>query len=129
FLNKKVKPGLDEFEQKIKKFHLIEQELEEMTTIYSLDSLEIDIKKLRMSLLQEATAWKHAYGQALNQSVKESMDELITFMEETETALNRKIEDLEAVNNTMNVLEKMREVESNIEGKLKPIEDAYNLLN
>jgi dynein heavy chain len=122
------KPSLQQYEAKIHYFSQIEKQLDEMQQFHKLGSLLLDLKPIKLALKTEAQQWKYKYGQAANAVVKRKMDKLISFIDDTTNSLSREATDLEGVNQTMLVLEKMRIEEGKIHAKLKPIEDTYAVL-
>lgn len=126
---KKRDPSIEEYEQKIAEFSTVEEELRGRSRHENMGSLALDLKPITDALHTEASQWKHAYGQALNEKAKARMSEMSSFMEDTKTVLQRPANDLETLNLKMKTIEKMREQESKIDTILKPIESCYSILN
>ena len=82
-----------------------------------------------MALRQEAAARKNALGGKLNAQAKADMDQLVNKIESMTAKLCRKVQDLSDVNATMQLLNVLRDEESEIElCKLRPIVETYELL-
>jgi dynein heavy chain len=124
----KDKPSLDSYEAQIRYFSEVGDNLDNIKQFHKMGSLMLDLKPIMLALKTEALQWKYAYGQALNTRVKKKVDKLTTFIDEMTQNLQRKITDLDSVNQTMDVLEKIRDVESKIDSKMTPIEEALVIL-
>jgi dynein heavy chain len=124
----KDRPRLDDFEAQIRYFSEIGNNLDNMKQYHKMGSLLLDMKPIMLALKTEALQWKYAYGQALNGRVKKKVDKLTSFIDEMTQNLQRKITDLDSVNQTMEVLEKIRDIESKIDAKMTPIEEATAVL-
>ena len=85
--------------------------------------------KLKSALIEEAKAWKLAFGQALNAKAGQDMTEIEEFLDSINKRLSRKIKDLDDVRAAMAALNEIRENEIRIDMTIGPIEESYAMLN
>lgn len=52
---------------------------------------------LKMALITEAKAWKHAYGRHLNKKAAKDMDDILEFFDNTMKKLCRPVKDLDDI--------------------------------
>ena len=144
-----AKPGLNEYEMCIKKYHELHEEVSNMPSTFVIGTLALDLQPLKLALKREASAWKTDFGTALNAKGKGKLDKYLTYMDETMNKLGRKVfpssrddirfkcltfsslsqvEDLSDINQLMSVLSILREKESVMEMKMIPIEESYQVL-
>ena len=121
-------PSMGDFENKISDFYEMEKRVDHAPNGFIVGPISIDSSPLKLSMKSEATMWKNLYGEKMNDKVRGMMDYILEYMEETQVVMSREINDLEDINNMMGTLEKMRQLEAEIDMKMAPIEDAYRTL-
>jgi dynein heavy chain len=121
-------PTIADFEAEINRFEYIEREINDIPSQTAINVLLISAEPLRLALSTETKAWKQTYGLNLNSKVKKDMEEMMEYMENKTMRLNRKIADIDDLRNAVTTLREIRETEVNIDMKLQPVEEAYQLL-
>lgn len=74
-------------------------------------------------------ACTHKLGQAMKKKYKREMDYVYAVINEMDRKLDRQIRDLDDVRTVMDTLSKIREQEVDMELKIEPIEDAFNMMH
>ena len=123
------KASLNEYENVIKMYHAREATLEEITPSFQTGPLILLTEELRLALVLEARAFKIAFSKALNQKAGQQMTEIFTFFDTMSLKLSRPIQDLDDIRGAMATLKEVRDNEIKIDSSIKPIEEAYALLN
>ncbi|KAG5463766.1 MAG: dynein, axonemal, heavy chain 5, partial [Olpidium bornovanus] len=121
-------PTIADFEAEINKYEYIEREIQEIPNSTQIGLLMISAEPLKLALTQETKDWKLEYGQKLNSKVKKDMEELIEYMDSKTVKLARKISDIDDLRLAVTTLSEIREAEVDIDMKVAPIEEAYQLL-
>ncbi|KAI9141404.1 dynein heavy chain and region D6 of dynein motor-domain-containing protein [Paraphysoderma sedebokerense] len=121
-------PTVADFELEINKYELIEKEVADIPSGTHIGILFVSAEPLKLALLGEAKDWKHCYGLNLNMKVKKDMEDLIEYMEKQSLKLSRKISDIDDLRLAVTTLSEIREAEVDVDMKMAPIEEAYQLL-
>lgn len=104
-----------------------------LTTIPDLEyfgqCVVLSTEKLKLGLICEIKAYTHKLGQAMKKKYKREMDYVYAVINEMERKLDRPIRDLDDVRMIMDTLSKIREQEVDMDLKIDPIEEAFNVMN
>eukprot|EP00698_Gefionella_okellyi_P008566 TRINITY_DN2129_c0_g2_i1.p1 TRINITY_DN2129_c0_g2~~TRINITY_DN2129_c0_g2_i1.p1 ORF type:complete len:4490 (+),score=1324.74 TRINITY_DN2129_c0_g2_i1:457-13926(+) len=125
-----VEPTIDDYEQQLEKYDRCMKDIDSLAPFRVIGSLSLETQSIKESLKKEANDWKQMFGSRLNHISKSKMKDLTDFMDDTMQQLTRKNKDLDLddVNNTMKVLERLRVMEAEFLMKLAPIQDTYGML-
>nr|CAD7569561.1 unnamed protein product [Timema californicum] len=85
-------------------------------------------ERLKFGLLTEVRACTFRIGQVLKKKYRREMDYVYAVMNEMDRKLERPIRDLDDVRLVMETLKKIREQEVDMELKIEPIEEAFNVV-
>lgn len=88
----------------------------------------LSTEKLKLGLLCEIKAYTHKLGQAMKKKYKREMDYVYAVINEMDRKLDRPIRDLDDVRMIMDTLGKIREQEVDMDLKIDPIEEAFNVM-
>lgn len=122
------RPALEDYEEELKKFVRIEQEIEDIAPINNIGPLSLNTSNLKLQLKQESSQWKIKYSDNLHQQSRQQMEALIEYMKQTTTKLNREIDSLDVLRFVMGTLREIRERESGIDMEINPVLDMYTML-
>ncbi|KAI9220476.1 dynein heavy chain and region D6 of dynein motor-domain-containing protein [Blastocladiella britannica] len=122
-------PTIADFEAEINRYEMIERDIAEIPASTQIGLLLVSSEPLKLALMTETKDWKHIYGLNLNRKVKQDMEGLIDYMEKQTLKLSRKISDIDDLRLAVTTLSEIRETEVDIDMKVQPIEEAYQLLN
>lgn len=89
--------------------------------MFRTENLKVNFEKL-------ARAWKDIYATNLNTKARLELQQLTTFMNDIQGQMNLEIKDLTAVRKIMKALSQFRELESNFDMKVFPLEEIYQNL-
>nr|CAD7258975.1 unnamed protein product [Timema shepardi] len=90
--------------------------------------LALSTERLKFGLLTEVRACTFRIGQVLKKKYRREMDYVYAVMNEMDRKLERPIRDLDDVRLVMETLKKIREQEVDMELKIEPIEEAFNVV-
>ncbi|KAL1130923.1 hypothetical protein AAG570_012164 [Ranatra chinensis] len=88
----------------------------------------IAVDKLKLGLQTELKTCINKIGQILRKKYTREMDYVYAVMSEMERKLERPVRDLDDVRMVMETLKKIREQEVDMELRIEPIEEAFNIL-
>lgn len=88
----------------------------------------LSTEKLKLGLICEIKAYTHKLGQAMKKKYKREMDYVYAVINEMDRKLDRPIRDLDDVRMIMDTLGKIREQEVDMDLKIDPIEEAFNVM-
>nr|CAI5822334.1 unnamed protein product [Callosobruchus analis] len=120
---------LTEFEMSLRKHaELTERIATEPNTFDIANCLAISTDQLKYGLLTEIKACTYRIGQAMKKKYRREMDYVYAVISDMERKLDRNIRDLDDVRMIMDTLKRIREQETDMELKIEPIEEAFNVL-
>ncbi|VEN47384.1 unnamed protein product, partial [Callosobruchus maculatus] len=120
---------LTEFEMSLRKHaELNERIATEPNTFVIANCLAISTDQLKYGLLTEIKSCTYRIGQAMKKKYRREMDYVYAVISDMERKLDRNIRDLDDVRMIMDTLKKIREQETDMELKIEPIEEAFNVL-
>ncbi|XP_037924624.1 dynein heavy chain 5, axonemal isoform X2 [Hermetia illucens] len=90
--------------------------------------IAISNERLKFGLAVEIKSCNHKIGQAMKKKYKKEMDYVYAVISEMDRKLDRQIRDLDDVRMIMDTLGKIREQEVDMELRIDPIEEAFNVL-
>ncbi|VDL99205.1 unnamed protein product [Schistocephalus solidus] len=122
-------PIVSDISDQIKHFSDLEAAVSGLPSQYQVGPLLLKVQELRGGLTAECQNWRQAIGRAVNKECAVEMQELVTRMDGLMKRLLRPVKDLDDIRSQMAALVEFRESEVNIEMSIKPIEEAYALLN
>lgn len=121
--------GLQEFEQSLRYLAeldaqlLVEPEQQQLS-----QCLRLATERLKLGLKVEIRACTRKISQAMLKKYKREMDYVYAVINEMDRKLDRTIRDLDDVRMVMDTLAKIREQDVDMELKIDPIEEAFNIL-
>ena len=124
----KQRPSITDYEGELKKFLVVESDINLIAPVYSIGALMLNTSNLKLQLRNESRQWKVLYSNKVHQQAKESMYNLFEYMRVTTSKLALNVESLDSLRYVMNVLKEVREKESSIDMEISPILDMYQML-
>ena len=121
-------PQISDFEEQMKRFNNLEQEIDAIVPTYCIGALKLNTINLKLQLSTETRQWKVLYSNKVHQLAKEQMANLYEYMRGITIKLNVEVQSLDTLRYVVNVLKEVREKESSIEMDISPILDMYNML-
>lgn len=123
------RPSITDYEEELKKFLQVEDEIEHIQPLHSIGALILNTENLKLQLRNELRLWKVLYSNKVHQQAKERMYNLFEYIRVTNGKLNLEVQSLETLRYVMNVLKEIREKESSIDMDISPIVDMYQILD
>ncbi|XP_060534779.1 dynein axonemal heavy chain 5 isoform X2 [Cylas formicarius] len=121
---------LPEFEASLRKHEELSERLATEPDLFAIAGcLAVSSEKLKYGLMTEIKSCTHRIGQAMKKKYKREMEYVYAVINEMERKLERTIRDLDDVRMIMETLKKIREQEVDMELKIDPVEEAFNVLN
>ena len=125
------KPTLVMFEQELKRYKAMEDDIEGIQSTYTIGSLSLDTRRLKTSLKKEANKWKSQYAKNLHQQASRDLQRIQAQMDEDRKALEQEIDhtdSLEDLRMTMYTLKEIRDRESEVDLLFEPVQEMYDML-
>jgi len=96
FLETETRPGKDipplpKFEEKIKRYRDLEDEIKELTASKTFGWIRVDAKPIKQALYSWACRWTFAYKQYLLDKVTKTTEDLISFMSSSDLTMDKDI--------------------------------------
>nr|CAD7423855.1 unnamed protein product [Timema monikensis] len=121
--------SLPDFESWLRRHGELEGQLTTEPDMHSFGCcLALSTERLKFGLLTEVRACTFRIGQVLKKKYRREMDYVYAVMNEMDRKLERPIRDLDDVRLVMETLKKIREQEVDMELKIEPIEEAFNVV-
>eukprot|EP01138_Halocafeteria_seosinensis_P007479 gb/GECG01007645.1/.p1 GENE.gb/GECG01007645.1/~~gb/GECG01007645.1/.p1 ORF type:complete len:3314 (+),score=514.53 gb/GECG01007645.1/:1-9942(+) len=121
-------PGIDDYEEQLKFFMKIEEEINEIEDTAVIGALNLRTTDMKNQMQQLAEQWKVRYSDNLHKMAKNKMAELSEYMKKGFTKLSRTVDNLDSLKFIMETLEEIRDKEATIEADIAPIMDMYAML-
>ncbi|KAJ1525369.1 hypothetical protein ONE63_010185 [Megalurothrips usitatus] len=123
-----LKLGLTDLEGMLRRHGELEADLATEPDMYYFGCLAISTERLKFGLLTEVKSCTYRIGQVLKKKYHREMDYVYAVMTEMERKLERQIRDLDDVRLVMETLKKIRDQEVDMELRIDPIEEAFNVI-
>ncbi|CAG9558495.1 unnamed protein product [Danaus chrysippus] len=121
--------NLSDFELALKRHSELEAKLDTEPDVLIIGNcLAISTEKLKLGLNTELKNGTFRISQAMRKKYKREMDYVYAIMNDLERKLERPIRDLDDVRTVMETLKKIREQEVDMELKIDPVEEAFNVI-
>ncbi|CAH0703217.1 unnamed protein product [Spodoptera exigua] len=121
--------NLNDFEISLKRHSELEAKLESEPDFLIIGNcLAVSTEKLKLGLTTELKNGTHRISQAMRKKYKREMDYVYAIMNDLDRKLERPIRDLDDVRTVMETLKKIREQEVDMELRIDPVEEAFNII-
>eukprot|EP00754_Rhynchopus_humris_P030089 Rhum_TRINITY_DN15257_c1_g1::Rhum_TRINITY_DN15257_c1_g1_i3::g.146501::m.146501/K10408/DNAH; dynein heavy chain, axonemal len=124
-------PTLAMFEQELKRYKAVEDDVEGIQPSYVIGSLSLDTARLKAALKRESQEWKSQYAKNLHQQASRDLARIQAQMDENDKALQNPIKEedsLEDLRMMMYTLKEIRERESEVDLLFEPVQENYAML-
>ncbi|XP_039763737.1 dynein heavy chain 5, axonemal [Pararge aegeria] len=121
--------NLNDFELALKRHSELEAKLATEPDVLIIGNcVAVSTEKLKLGLNTELKNGTYKISQAMRKKYKREMDYVYAIMNDLERKLERPIRDLDDVRTVMETLKKIREQEVDMELKIDPVEEAFNVI-
>ena len=123
------KPDIYSFESELKKYNLIEAELDSEKNEFQYGRMLVTTEKFRNSVKNEIQQWVNLIGRAMHTKYKSEMDLLIAQINDLDKKLERPMNDLDDIRIIMETQKKIREIEIDLDIKIEIVENAFMMMH
>ena len=93
----KKEPELDDYDKELKRFQVVEHEIESLPSSQTIGPLVLDSVKIKEQLIYEAKQWMVVYSDNLHNKAREMMAELFEYMKSRMSKLGSEVSELESL--------------------------------
>jgi dynein heavy chain len=122
-------PTIDDFENELKRFLNVEQEIASISPIHVIGALSLNTANIKLQLRNESRQWKVQYSDKVHQQARTKLYSLMEYIRKTTNAMSAPVENLHNLRYCMSILKEVREKESSIEIEISPMLDMYAVLD
>lgn len=114
-------PTLQNYEDELKKFSQIEEEIEKIVPNYKIGAMELMTQNICLSFSTWAKDWKLQYSQDLHKRARHHLDNLTEQTKMLTTKLSKPVKDIDSLGYVMETLEQIRKEQAEIDMKFNPV--------
>ncbi|XP_049799902.1 dynein axonemal heavy chain 8-like [Schistocerca nitens] len=118
-------PIIQEIKEEFEKYEDTSEQIRRIPDVHVIRTLEIVMDKFKEALLKESMAWKILLGKYLSLAYRAKLAEMMEFIKEKSSVLQRKVKDLDDVRVAMACLEAVRQNFLRLDMGIGPIEEVY----
>ena len=122
------KPQIYDFENVLKKYNLIEAELDSEISEFRYGKMLVTTGQLKDSIKNEIKQWINLIGRAMYTKYKSEMELLIAQINDLDKKLERPMNDLDDIRMLMETQKKIRESEIDLDMKIETVENAFTMM-
>ncbi|EFC48546.1 hypothetical protein NAEGRDRAFT_55628 [Naegleria gruberi] len=122
---------LPKFDEQIKKYHNIHEQIKELTACDNAGWLRVDAKPIKQELLKICTSWEKLFSNFLVQNVSERLNDIYQFMNTVESGIDKEVTDGD-ITTLREVIRYIRDIKSETEsenGIFQPLQEIVVLLS
>ncbi|XP_051153326.1 dynein axonemal heavy chain 8 isoform X1 [Leptopilina boulardi] len=124
-----AEPIVVDIKNKFDEFENLFLEINNLPEFYIIGCIQINMDKLKFSLMEEAGIWKKTFGLILSKTYEEKLRKIVGYIDEKNKILSRDINDLEDVRIAMRCLGEIRNDFISMDIELISIEETYALMS
>jgi dynein heavy chain len=130
FLNDFItaKPGIYDFDRELKKFNMIEAELDSEQTDFHYGKMIVKTHEFKQSVKNEIRQWINLIGRAMQMKYRSEMNNIIAQINDLDKKLDRPMNDLDDIRIIMETQKKIRESEIDLDMKIELVENAFTMM-
>lgn len=125
----KKNPSLQDYEDQLKKFTSVEDEIEKISNSHLIGAIELKTENLCQGLKSLAKDWKNQYSFDLHKRARGMLDHLTEQTKNLDIKLHKDVKDIGSLGYVMESLEEIRKQQAEIDMKFNPVLDMYSLLD
>ena len=125
----KKNPTLQDYEDALKRFSNIEDDIEKIEFSHIIGAMELKTTNLCSGLRQHAKDWKAQYSHDLHKRARSMLDQLTEHTKMLSTKLSKEVKDIDSLGYVMETLEDIRKLQAEIDMKFNPVQEMYALLD
>lgn len=125
----KKNPHLQEYEEKLKKFSLLEDEIDSIERTREIGAMALKTGQLITGLKARCKEWKNHYAEDLHIKAQEQLYNLTENMKNLSSKLQKDVKGIDSLGLVMTTLEEIRIEQADIDINFDPVLDMYLLLD
>jgi dynein heavy chain len=124
----KKTPTLQDYEDKLKKFTQVEEDIDKIQSAHLIGAMELKTEGLCNGLKHWSKEWKNKYAENLHKRARTNLYSLTEQTKHLDIKLKKEVKDIDSLGMTMETLEDIRKIQAEIDMKFTPVNEMYNLL-
>lgn len=125
----KRNPQLEDFEEKLKEFDGILQQILDIESSNQIGALSLKTENVKTGLKNWIDTWKDAFSRDLHKKAKNLLENLTDEIKQIRLKVDKPVKDIDSLGGVMYALEEIRSKQSEIALQFKPINDMYALID
>jgi dynein heavy chain len=125
----KKEPSLDDFEEKLRYFTNIEDEICSINDIHQIGAMALKTSNIKEGLKDYVKRWKSTFSKDLHKRARTKLENIFEYINQTKAKLQKEVTGIDTLRYVMQTLREVRQKEGEIELELKPIMEMYNILD
>ncbi|KAL4479549.1 hypothetical protein ABPG72_018535, partial [Tetrahymena utriculariae] len=122
-------PTLQNYEEQLKRFSKIEEEIAKIVPSYNIGAMELMTQNIQIQLSTWAKEWKLQYSQDLHKRARNLLDNLTEQTNVLSIKLSKPVKDIDSLGYFMETLEQIRKDQAEIDTRFNPVQEMYSLLD
>ncbi len=125
----KNNPQLEDFEEKLKEFDGILNNILAIEASNQIGALSLKTENVKAGLKAWIDSWKDAFSRDLHKKAKTLLENLTDEIKQIKLKIEKPVKDIDSLGGVMQALEEIRSKQSDIALQFKPINDMYSLID
>ena len=125
----KKEPALDDFEEKLKYYSSIEEEIDTHEEVFQVGAMALKTQTIKEELKDHVKKWKFVFAKDLHKKARSRLDNIFEYINQTKAKLSKDVTGIDTLRYVMQTLKEVRQKEGEIELEFKPIMEMYNILD
>ena len=122
-------PSLEEYEEELKIFHDLDDKIGRIEAVTVIGAMALKTDDFKDAIINWVKQWKKAYARDLQVKAQVQLESLGDEIKQYSIRLKKEVKDIDSLGEVMNTLLDIRNLESEIEMRLKPVNEIYDLLD
>ncbi|KAL4465245.1 hypothetical protein ABPG74_001959 [Tetrahymena malaccensis] len=125
----KIGPTLQNYEEQLKRFSQLEEEIEKFIPNYQIGAMELMTQNIQLQFQSLVKEWKLQYSQDLHKRARYVLDSLTEQTKVLFIKLSKPVKDIDSLGYFMETIEQIRKEQAEIDMKFNPVQEMYSLLD
>jgi dynein heavy chain, axonemal len=123
-------PTLQDYEDTLKRFSLVEEEIDQIESSHKIGAMELKTDNLVQGLKTWVKDWKLQYAQDLHKRARNLLESLTEQTKVMDSRLKKEVEEsIDSLGYVMETLEDIRRQQAEVDMKFNPVQEMYALLD
>ena len=122
-------PSLQEYEDELKKFTHLEDEIEKVERIREIGAMALMTDNLVNALKQKCVEWKNNIAKDIHGKAKDFLNALTENIKNLTTRVQKEVKEIDSLGMVMNTIDEIKKQQSEVDLKFGPLFDMYAILD